>query len=45
MDLVTILAIIALILVVVDMAMNRAFTLLHGAVLLLCIALAAGAFV
>lgn len=45
MDLTTILAIIALVLVVVDMAMTRNFTLLHGAVLLLCIALAAGAFI
>ena len=42
MDVSTILALVALVLVVVDMAMHRSITLLHVAVLLLALAMVVG---
>jgi hypothetical protein len=42
MDISTILALIALVLVVIDMAMHRSVTLLHVAVLLLALAACVG---
>jgi len=44
MSISVLLAIVALILVVVDLAMSRAFTLLHAAVALVAVAIAIGPY-